>query len=271
MLLLFLDDAAQKNCSRERVGRLVAIGGIAIDASICRKLELAVDELCTKTYGFPLTEPFKWSPNKDHWMRENVTGDRREQFFNDVLKLAAQHGAIGLVAVSDATKGLAIPQAKSAEMDVLLMTLERFDLVLGQDVGMVIAARPSGGKGDEHKFLVSCAEAINAGTDYVKFEKFVTTVVTMPFPNSRLLQLADLVVSITTAMVAGHTEFAGKIFPAIRAILKTSGGRVGGIGLKIHPDYSYANLYHWLLGDQRFKNSDMPIANRPFPANEDNY
>ena len=100
MLILFLDDAAQNNCSRERVGRLVAIGGIAIEASICRKLELAVDELCRKTYGFPLTEPFKWSPNKDHWMRENIIGDRREQFFNDVLKLAAQHGAIGLVAVS---------------------------------------------------------------------------------------------------------------------------------------------------------------------------
>lgn len=271
MLLLFLDDAAQKNCSRERVGRLVAIGGIAVDASNCRALEVAVDDLCRNTYGFPVGEPFKWSPNKDHWMRDNLVGDQREQFFNRVLKLAAQHGAMGLTAVSDATKGLAVPRVKTAEMDVLIMTLERFDLALGQDIGMVVAARPSGGKGDEHKFLVSSAEAINAGTDYVKFEKFVTTVVTMPFPNSRLLQLADLVVSISTAMVAGHKEFAGKIFPAIKAILRTSEGRVGGIGLKIHPDYSYANLYHWLLGDQRFKNSDLPIANRPFSANENKY
>jgi hypothetical protein len=271
LLLLFLDDSAQPNCSRERVGRLVAIGGIAVEASACRALELSVDEVCRKNYGFPEREPFKWSPNKDHWMRANLIGERRNQFFNEVLRLAAQHGAIGLAAVSDATKGLATPQAKTAEMDVLIMTLERFDLTLGQDVGLVIAARPSGGRGDEDKFLVSCAEAINAGTDYVKFERLVASVVTMPFANSRLLQLADLVVSITTAMVAGHKEFAGKIFPAIRAILRTSGGRVGGIGLKIHPDYSYANLYHWLLGDQRFKSSDLPIANRPFPANEDNY
>ena len=36
-----------------------------------------------------------------------------------------------------------------------------------------------------------------------------TNVVTMPFSNSRLLQLADLIVSISTAMVAGHTEFGG--------------------------------------------------------------
>jgi hypothetical protein len=271
LLLLFLDDAAQKNCSRERVGRLVAIGGIAIEASVCRKLERAVDDLCRNTYGFPVGEPFKWSPNKDHWMRDNLVRDRREQFFNEVLKLAAQHGAIGLAAVSDATKGLAIPKARTAEMDVLIMTLERFDLALGLDVGMVVAARPSGGKGDEDKFLVSCAEAINAGTDYVKFEKLATNVVTMPFINSRLLQLADLIVSISTAMVAGHKEFAGRVFPAVKSILRTRDGRIGGIGLKIHPDYSYANLYHWLLGDQHFKNSGLPIANRPFPANEDNF
>ena len=271
LLILFLDDAAQKNCSRERVGRLVAIGGVAIEAAVCRKLELAIDELCIKTYGFPAGEPFKWSPNKDHWMRTNLTEDRRRQFYNDVLTLAAKNGAIGLAAVSDATKGLAIPEAKTAEMDVFIMTLERFDIALGQDVGMVVAARPSGGKGDEHRFLVSCAEAISAGTNYVKFEKFVTAVVTMPSSNSRLLQLADLVVSICTAMIAGHKEFAGKVFPAVRTILRASGGRVGGIGLKIHPDFSYANLYHWLLGDTQFKNSTLPIARLPFPNNEDKY
>jgi hypothetical protein len=205
------------------------------------------------------------------WMRENLIEERREQFFNDALKLAAQHGAAGLVTVSDATKGLATGQAKTPEMDVLIMTLERFDLALGQDVGMVIAARPSGGRTDEDKFLVQCAEAITAGTSYVTFKKMATTVVTMPSANSRLLQLADLVASITTAVVAGHKEFAGKLFPTIRPMLRTYKGSVGGIGLKIHPDFSYANLYHWLLGDKNFRNSPLPIANRPFHANEDNY
>jgi hypothetical protein len=271
LLILFLDDAAQKNCSRERVGPLVATGGVAIEATVCRKLELAIDELCIKTYGFPIGEPFKWSPNKDHWMRENLKDDRRKQFYNDVLTLAAQNGATGFAAVSDTTKGLAIAEAKTPEMDVFIMTLERFDMALGQDVGMVVAARPSGGKGDEQTFLVSCAEAINAGTNYVKFEKFVTNVVTMPFSNSRLLQLADLIVSISTAMVAGHREFAGKHFAAVRAILKTSGGRAGGIGLKIHPDFSYANLYHWLLGDTLFKNKKLPNAGLPFPESENKY
>jgi hypothetical protein len=230
LLLLFLDDAAQRNCSRERVGRLVAVGGVAIEAEVCRKLNIAIDELCNKSYGFPEGQPFKWSPNKDHWMRKNLTDERRYQFYTEVLALASTHNAVGLAAVSDATKGLAIPEAKTAEMDVMIMTLERFDLALGADVGMVVAARPSGGTGDEQKFLVSCVEAINAGTKYVKFEKFVTNVVSMPSSSSRLLQLADLVVSISTAMVAGHKEFAGKVFPGVRAIMRTSGGRVGGIG-----------------------------------------
>jgi len=269
--LLFLDDAAQNQCSRQRVGKLVAIGGIAIEASACRTLEIAIDDLCLKTYGFPDGEPFKWSPNKDHWMRENLIGARREQFFGEVLRLAQEHGAVGMVTVADATKGLATSQAETHEMDVLILTLERFDLALEQDIGMVVAARPSGGRKDEDKFLVACAEVINAGTDYVRFKKLVTNIVTMPFANSRLLQLADLVASITTAMVAGHEEFAGKVFPAVKTILRTHEGRIGGIGLKIHPDLSYVNLYHWLLGDQHFKNSKLPIASRPFPANGDNY
>lgn len=193
------------------------------------------------------------------------------QFFGEVLKLAAEHGAIGLVTVSDTTKGLATSQAETHEMDVLIMTLERFDLALQQDIGLVVAARPSGGRQDEDKFLVACAEAINAGTDYTRFKKLAMNVVTMPFANSRLLQLADLVTSITTAMVAGHKEFAGKVFPAVKSMLRTHEGRIGGVGLKIHPDFSYANLYHWLLGDQRFKKRALPIANLPFPANEDNY
>ena len=205
--LLFLDDAAQNQCSRQRVGKLVAIGGIAIEASACRTLEIAIDDLCLKTYGFPEGEPFKWSPNKDHWMRENLIGARREQFFGEVLRLAQEHGAVGMVTVADATKGLATSQAETHEMDVLILTLERFDLALEQDIGMVVAARPSGGRKDEDKFLVACAEVINAGTDYVRFKKLVTNIVTMPFANSRLLQLADLVASITTAMVAGHEEF----------------------------------------------------------------
>jgi hypothetical protein len=34
--------------------------------------------------------------------------------------------------------------------------------------------------------------------------------------------------------------------------MRRDGGRIGGIGLKIHPDFKYANLYHWLVGNTHF-------------------
>lgn len=204
-------------------------------------------------------------------MRDNLTGERRETFYKDVLRLGAQHGATGIVTISDPTKGLATGKASNAEMDVLVMTLERFDLALAQNVGLVIVARPSGGRPDEDKFIVACAALLNKGTDYVSFNKLATNVLTMPFENSRLLQLADLVVSISTAMIAGHTEFAGKVFPEVKSILRTYQNRIGGAGLKLHPDFSYANLYHWILGDQEFKSTKLPIKNRPFPKNDRDY
>lgn len=269
--MLFLDDSSQKNCSREKMGRLVAAGGILIEAAKARALEIALNELCCFKYGFPKDALFKWSPSKNHWMRENLVGEKRAQFFDEVMGLAQRHGATAIVTVSDATKGLATGKATNSEMDVLVMTLERFNLALEQNSGMVIVARPSGGRGDEDKFLVACAGLVNQGTDYVDFKKLATNVLTMPFDNSRLLQVADLVVSISTAIVAGHTEFAGKIFPQVKPLFRSHQGRIGGAGLKIHPDFSYANLYHWLLGDQHFKAAALPIESRPFPKDGHTY
>jgi hypothetical protein len=269
MKLFFLDDAVQRTCSRPRVGRLVAVGGIVVDATLSRQLDNAIDELCRQQYKFPEREPFKWSPNRDHWMRENLVNDRRQQFFRDVLDLAAKSGALGQVTISDSTKNLATKHADTHEMDVLVMALERFNWILReQDIGMVVAARPSCGRSDEDKFLSKCADIITTGTNYARFGQFATNVLTMPSANSRLLQVADLVVSITTAMIAGHTTFAGPVFPSVKALLRSSFGRIGGVGVKIHPDYSYANLYHWVLGDTTFWRLNagwaLPLRDRPY-------
>src|SRR5439155_13507674 len=116
-----------------------------------------------------------------------------DAFFNQVLEQVSQHGAIGQVTIADSSKGLATRDAKTHEVDVLVMSLERFNLALSEgQLGMVIAARPSGGRTDEDKFLASCSEVVTTGTEYVRFRRLVTNVVTMPFANSRLLQVADL-------------------------------------------------------------------------------
>jgi hypothetical protein len=49
---------------------------------------------------------------------------------------------------------------------------------------------------------------------------------------------------------------------------RVDGGRIGGVGVKIQPDFSYANFYHWLLGDTHFYKGfvgvPMPIIGRPY-------
>jgi hypothetical protein len=267
--LLFLDDAVQRTCRRPRIGRLVALGGVVVDAEAARALDGDIEKLCRSEYGFPEREPFKWSPGRDHWMRDNLVDARRQQFFKDVLSLAAKRGAVGQVTISDSTMKQANPGASSHEMDVFTMSLERFNYLLGrQSLGLVIAARPSGGRSDEDKFLAQCADIVSVGTSYAKFGQFATNVLTMPFVRSRLLQVADLVTSITTAMVAGHTEFAGPVFSEVKSLLRSSLGRIGGVGVKIHPDYAYANLYHWVLGDTTFWRAgvgvQLPLKDRPY-------
>ena len=76
-------------------------------------------------------------------------------------------------------------------------------------------------------------------------------------------------VSISTAMIAGHTEFASQAFPWVKSILRSSLGRTGGAGLKIHPDFLYRNLYHWLLDDDTFwQRASVPLPASRFPFYE---
>jgi hypothetical protein len=237
MQLLFLDDAAQRKPSRPRLGSVVAVGGISIEAFAARELENALNELCHNKIGFPSREPFKWSPAKDHWMRANLVGEDRVRFITDVLTLADEHGAAGLVNVSDTTKQLATKNADKHEMDVLVMALERFNYSIKNDLGIVIVARPSGGRTDEDAFLADCAEIVLAGTSYARFDNLAMNILTMPFNNSRVLQVADLVASITTAMVAGHTEYAGPVFEPVKRILRSDLGRIGGRGAQDPPRF----------------------------------
>lgn len=209
-------------------------------------------------------------------MRENVVSDRRTSLFKAVLTKAKEFGAIGQVMISDPTKRLATTQAKNPEMDVLIMALERFDYSLsGDERGIVIVARPSGGRTDEDAFLRVCEEVVQAGTEYSAFKRLATNILTMPFTNSRILQVSDLVVSATTAIVAGHKEYAEQVFPEIRSLLRSELGRVGGVGVKIHPDYSYVNLYHWLFGDdvtwRRNMGTGLPIPGRPYATGPSTY
>ena len=105
---------------------------------------------------------------------------------------------------------------------------------------------------DEERFLAACLQTLLSGTDYVDFDRVALNVLTTPSRWIRTLQLADVVTSCTTAFLSGEDRFSPPVFEAVRPLMAASLGRIGGVGLKLHPDGRYANLYHWLVDDEVF-------------------
>lgn len=233
-----------------------------------RTLEQSLKQLCRDT-GFPPGEEFKWSPGRDLWMRDNLTGSAREQFFTDVLGLAQNSAVTAIVVVEDKDYQTAAG-ASTHEEDTTCLFLERIHKLLSakRTEGIVIVDRPGGGRSDEDRFLGSCLETLQTGTNYVYPDRIALSVLSAPSNLIRLLQLADLITSCTLAVVAGEDRYSPPVFASIRHLLYTDRFRIGGYGLKIHPDGRYANLYHWLLGDAWFirgmTGDSLPLQTRPY-------
>lgn len=273
MKFLFLDDTKQRRCPREGMNDLIGVGGVVIDAEALRTLEANLEALMRES-GFPDGAIFKWSPRRTDWMYENLQGNDRTQFVNAALELCLQAEANFLVAVVETERRFATENAEDHETDALNLALERFDTFLGDEHGVVFVAKPSGGPADEERLLADCVELRRNGTGFVDFESLAMNVVTIPFRLSRVLQCADLVAAITVSMVAGQVRYADNHFETIReGFLQNRRGQIGGTGLKIHPDYIYANLYHWLLGDQYLvrgnAGTQFPIQRRAFAQSAD--
>jgi hypothetical protein len=268
----FLDDSRQDAPSRAGMGPLVASGGIYVPDASVAPLAHALDELCLG-FGFPDGEQFKWSPGRDEWMRDNLVAERREEFFRTALGLAQMWQAQAIVVVEDSSHGRAT-DAATPEDDVVRLFLERADnLLRGRGTrGEVFADRPGGDRAAEDRFVAGCIDTLREGTRFVQFDS-LAHVVTTPARFMRLVQLADVVTSSTTAFVAGHVLYAEPVFEAVRPILRRELGRIGGVGLKIHPDLRYANLYHWLLGDDYIIRAGvghpLPDERLPYAASPD--
>ena len=266
MNLFFVDDASQKTPTREGMGALLAVGGICVPEDSLKDLESQIELVCNE-FGFPPGEIFKWSPGRDLWMHQNLVGEKRQKFFIRVLSLTRDKGAIATVILED-IKHKTATGVETPELDLMQLFLERAHHQTPNEYnGMVIVSQPGGDRKSEYKFLADCVEALKCGTDYVKPERIVY-VVTSPPKFMRLLQVADVVTSCSTAFVGGENEFSPPVFDTVKQILMRELGRIGGVGLKIHPDFKYANLYHWLLGDSHFIRFMMGL---PFPLPDHPY
>jgi hypothetical protein len=252
------------------MGPLVAIGGIEVPSQVLGPLEKETDQLCDE-YGFPAGEEFKWSPGRELWMHSNLTGSRRKEFLTRVLTLSQKNGACVTIVIED-TRYDTATDTSSHEEDVTTLFLERAhqQCQRAEADGIVIVDRPSGSRADEDQFLTGCLETLQSGTRYVRPDRIALNVLSAPSKFVRLLQVADVVTGCTLALVAGESRFSAPVFSCIRPLLPDDGNRCGGVGLKIHPDYRYANLYYWLLGDQHFVKQGivyrMPLGDHPYSS-----
>jgi len=271
MDVIFVDDAAQKAPSRPGMHSVLGVGGIHVSEGSLQELESQIETVCTE-FGFPPNEIFKWSPGRELWMHKNLIDAQRQQFFIRILGLAQDQGSTAIVVIED-TRYETATGVQSPEVDLIQLFLERahHQLTARQSSGMVIVSQPSGDRKSESKFLAHCLETLRAGTEYVKPERIVLNVLTSPPKFIRLLQLADVVTSCTVAFVCGESSFSPAVFNSIKSMLARELGRIGGVGLKIHPDGKYRNLYHWLLGDSHFvrfmEGLPMPLSDYPYSSN----
>ena len=252
---------------------MLSAGGIIIPADRSGVLERQLQELCADV-GFPDREEFKYSPGQELWMRDNLAHPQREEFFLASIELASQHDPTVIVAMED-TDYKRATDVETPELDVSVLLLERINNVAEQadDDVIVISDRPGGGRGDEEAFLSETLGVLLEGTEFVRFDRVPINLLTTSSRHVRCLQLADLVTSSTTAFVSGEDTYSPNLFAAILPFVYRMYDCHGGRGVKIHPDYRYANLYHWLLGDThavRYPTGlPYPLISRPYAGGPD--
>ena len=98
MQLLFLDDAAQRTPSRERVGPLVAVGEITVDAKVARELDYEIDCICIDGSASQQMNPSSGRQTKTTGCA-TISLVKSGRSFTRVLGAAAKCGAIGIVTV----------------------------------------------------------------------------------------------------------------------------------------------------------------------------
>ena len=161
MYIFFADDSTQSHPSRAGMGALVATGGLFISCDQIASLERNLASIC-RNCGLPPREEFKWSPRAGSWMRANLIGHNRQDFFLSVVRTCADHSAVATVLISDSTSN--VPRQYASHSDfVTTMLIERVNW-LARSRGasaIIVADRPGGGR--EQAFLNQCLQTLQSG------------------------------------------------------------------------------------------------------------
>lgn len=264
---LFADDSVQTG-NRSGMGKVVAFGGVILESQHLRPLTDAIEALCQR-WSVPKGTEIKWSPPVGNWIRENLKEGRGE-FNAELLQVADEFEPRALVVAWDT--GRTSLKGDEAFQKCVQFLFERATTHLAKrDASCVMVAdRPGGGRPQDDEFLRRFLERVEAGTEYAQPDRFLLNALTTPSHLVRHLQLADMVVGVTTAMVAGRYTYAQPLFERVKPwMIANHLGYRGGTGLKLFPD-ELMNLYHWVLGEDSYtKVADqraiaLPDIGRPY-------
>jgi len=241
MNILFIDDT-------ERVRkRYVGVGGVILHDDYIDNLYTNF-HVIKKTYGIPPNEEIKWSPDKDSWIAKNLIEEERISAYSDILDLIRSFGGTEIVTVLQ--RDTLHYNLIEAKWKCIEFVTERFQFFLQAQEdkrGIIIADFPGSGK-EEKKLLSDYCQFLDKGTDYVKPSNIIMNLLTTESHLNPGLQIADLVVGVTTAMCTRERDYALPLWPTVKKKLHRSRcGIVMGCGLKISPPETSDELHEILF------------------------
>jgi len=104
-------------------------------------------------------------------------------------------------------------------------------------------------RGHDADWLAATRKLTDHGTEYTAASRIVNRFVMGPSDHLPGLQLADLIVGATTALVAGQKGGLALREPLLELIHRREDGDLSGAGLKLWPG-SLENLYSWIQHDR---------------------
>ncbi|UCF60139.1 MAG: hypothetical protein JSV37_10255 [Anaerolineaceae bacterium] len=267
MYVFFADDSKQHGF-RKGMGDLISFGGYLLEERSIRPLANDVDQIL-ESLKVPLNTEIKWSLPPGNWIREKLSEEERASLYSHVLDTLQSHDATALVAIWDC--GRTSLDGDDAFDKCIDFVFERISIHLSRVNAycLIVADRPGGGKKQEDELIAGFVGRLESGTDYVPPDSVLLNLLTAPSKLIRHLQIADLITSISTAMVAKKYSYAKEPFERIKKMMMmNTSGYIGGTGLKLFPD-QLINLYYWILGEDSYirvsMNTAWPLPLKQYP------
>jgi hypothetical protein len=242
--ILFVDDTEQLN------KKYVGIGGVILHDDYLNDL-FSLFKQKKASHGIPPREEIKWSPRKNSWIAKNLIGEKRISAYSDILGLVGSFKGKLIVAVvqRDASKQSLI----EAKWECIEFVTERFQFYLQAHEdrkGLIIADFPGSGK-EEKKLLQDYYQLLEKGTKYVKPSNIVMNLLTTESHLNPSLQVADLVVGITTGMCTPQRRYALQYWDIVkRTFHRNQNGEVMGCGLKVFPNEIVGEIHATLFPEE---------------------